>query len=102
MAHRIQITLEDDQYARLRVESRRTGLGPAELVRRAVNHTYGTTGSENRLRALNAGFGAWAERDIDGEDYVENPRPGLARRLTERRRSSSTPPSPAHHEASRR
>jgi hypothetical protein len=35
MAHHTQITLADEQYERLGEESRRSGLGLAELVRRA-------------------------------------------------------------------
>jgi hypothetical protein len=37
MSHRTQITLTDEQYERLRAESRETGLGLAEQVRRAVD-----------------------------------------------------------------
>lgn len=82
MAHRTQITLEDDQYARLQAEARRTGLGLAELVRRAVDHTYGATRPADVLRALDFSFGRWADRDYDGEQYVDNLRRGMSRRLT--------------------
>ena len=41
MSHRTQITLTDEQYALLREESRRSGHGLAELVRRAVERSYG-------------------------------------------------------------
>ncbi len=34
------------------------------------------------LRALDASFGAWADRDFDGARYVEALRSGAARRLT--------------------
>jgi hypothetical protein len=81
MAHRTQITLTDDQYAALKRESRRTGLGLAELVRRALAATYRTPGG-HRSPALEESFGAWAGRDFDGEQYVERlRRPGLGSRL---------------------
>lgn len=87
MSHRTQITLSDEQYARLRAESQRTGLGLAELVRRALDRTYGATGSAEALRALDASFGAWMSKDdalrqtADGAGYVERLRHGLGRRL---------------------
>ncbi len=81
MAHRTQITLADEQYERLRAESRRTGLGLAELVRRAVDRVYGSTGPEETVRALDATFGSWAGRTDDGASYVEGVRRGMARRL---------------------
>lgn len=81
MSHRTQITLEDEQYERLRAESRRSGLGLAELVRRALDQTYGTTTAADVEQALDASFGAWGERDYDGADYVERLRRGMSRRL---------------------
>jgi hypothetical protein len=88
MSHRTQITLADEQYDRLRAESQRTGLGLAELVRRALDRTYGATGSAETMRALDASFGAWMSSDddglrptADGAGYVERLRHGLGRRL---------------------
>jgi hypothetical protein len=75
--------LEDEQYARLRAESQRSGLGLAELIRRAINQTYGTTRPDQILATLIATSGSWAEDSEDGETYVERRRPGLGRRLTE-------------------
>ena len=83
MTHRTQITLADEQYTRLLAESRRSGLGLAELVRRAVDHTYGTARPDRTLQAIEASFGSWADQLEDGEAYVEGLRPGLARRLTD-------------------
>jgi hypothetical protein len=85
MSHRTQITLTDQRYARLRAESEQTGLGLAELVRRAVDTSYGTIGREERLTALEAGFGAWGDgaHDEDGAAYVERIRPGMAKRLAD-------------------
>ena len=79
MAHRTQITLSDAQYEALRRESERTGLGLAELTRRALTAAYRTpTGDES---ALEASFGAWKGRSEDGAEYVERLRPGLGHRL---------------------
>jgi ribbon-helix-helix protein len=80
MGHRTQITLTDEQYAMLKRESERTGLGLAELVRRALSVTYRTPGPGSTA-ALDESFGAWTERGFDGAEYVERLRPGLGRRL---------------------
>lgn len=82
MAHRTQITLSDRQYARLKEESARTGASLAELVRRAVEESYGSPGSIDTGAALDESFGAWNDRDFDGARYVERLRRGLGRRLT--------------------
>ncbi len=81
MSHRTQITLTDAQYMRLKRESERTGLGLAELVRRALATVYGRVDSANAVEALEASFGAWQDRRLDGEAYVEGLRRGMARRL---------------------
>ena len=52
MAHRMQITLDDRQYDRLREEADRTGASIAELIRRAVNRAYGTELSLDEKRRL--------------------------------------------------
>lgn len=79
MAHRTQITLSDAQYEALKRESERTGLGLAELTRRALTAVYRTpTGDEG---ALEASFGAWEGRRESGAEYVEHLRPGLGHRL---------------------
>ena len=77
MGRRTQITLEDEQYARLRALSEETGMSMSELIRQALDRTYAARGVE----ALNAGFGAWKGRREDGAAYVERLRPGLGNRL---------------------
>lgn len=74
MSHRTQITLEDEQYERLRRESRETGLGLAELVRRALDQVYASSSASEFERRLDLSFGAWADRAdiVDGEAYVES------------------------------
>jgi hypothetical protein len=81
MSHRTQITLTDDQYRRLRAVSHQRGVALAELIRRAVDRTYGSGDSEDLLTALDDSFGGWSEAD-DGAAYVEALRTGMARRLT--------------------
>jgi hypothetical protein len=59
MAHRMQVTLADRQYERLRREAERTGASLAELVRRAVDRAYGAELSvEEKRRLLHETAGA--------------------------------------------
>lgn len=44
MAHRIQITLTDDQYSFLHAEAERSSVSVAELIRRAIDTVYGVYG----------------------------------------------------------
>ncbi len=77
MSHRLQVTLDDEQYAWLRRRSAETGASLAELVRRSVEESARggeTGGSEARQAALLASAGAWKERDEDGAAYVERSR----------------------------
>lgn len=76
MSHRAQVTLTDEQYARLCEEARRTGLSFAELVRRAVDRAYPAPAPGDLEAALADSFGAWKDRDFDGEEYVERIRRG--------------------------
>jgi hypothetical protein len=81
MSHRTQVILSDAQYVRLKQESVRTGVGLAELVRRAVAAVYGTSDSRHAEEVLSASFGSWTDRDFDGEAYVEQLRRGMGQRL---------------------
>lgn len=83
MSHRTQITLTDQQYERLLDESDRTGLGLAELVRRALTRCYGEVTANERVRVLRESAGVWSDREGDGEEYVEHLRRGMARRIAE-------------------
>ena len=83
MSHRTQITLEDAQYERLLAEARQTGLGLAELVRRAVDNTYGRSSADEFRKAVDQAFGSWSARDTDGEAYVEQIRTARADRFSE-------------------
>lgn len=83
MSHRTQITLTDRQYERLRSESARTGVGLAELVRRAVDRSYGSTRHDTLLEGLEDSFGSWTDRADDGAAYVDGLRRGMAHRLAD-------------------
>jgi hypothetical protein len=83
MSHRTQITLTDAQYERLRRESAHSGVGLAELVRRALDRSYGAAGSDQMLDVLDGSFGSWASREEDGAAFVEDLRRGMSRRLTD-------------------
>jgi hypothetical protein len=55
----MQITLDERQYERLRLEAERTGASIAELVRRAIDRAYGSELTvEEKLRLLDATAGA--------------------------------------------
>jgi hypothetical protein len=79
--HRTQVTLTDTQYARLRDESARSGHSLAELVRRALDERYDEVSKGDRLRLLDAAFGAWGHREEGGAEFVQRVRSGTARRL---------------------
>ena len=51
MAHRTQITLTNEQYVLLRQRSSRSGASISELLRRAVDGTYGTADGSSDLLA---------------------------------------------------
>lgn len=80
MSHRTQITLTDAQYARLLQESERTGLGLAELTRRAVDRVYPSAVERATLAAiLDRAAGLWADRD----DLPQTSAQGAADRLAD-------------------
>jgi hypothetical protein len=62
MSRRTQITLTDRQHAFLRDEARRTGLSLAELVRRAVDHSYRPF-ERPIVRGYELSIGAWRRPD---------------------------------------
>jgi hypothetical protein len=82
MSHRTQITLTDEQYELLRSEARRRGLGLSELIRRAVDRSYGTVDRDEQRAALQESFASWSDGD-DGASYVEALRPGMEQRLAD-------------------
>ncbi len=51
MSHRMQITISDEQYNRLRARSQMTGSSIAELVRRQIDVEDSGAGARARARA---------------------------------------------------
>jgi hypothetical protein len=78
MSHRLQITLSDDQYRRLRAESDRTGASLAELMRQSVEAAFPPVASpEQRLKWADEAFGAWADRGDDFDAMIRQLRPPM-------------------------
>lgn len=74
---RTQIYLGEDERALLDRTSRLTGASTSELIRRAIRTTYGTAlTKEERLQALRAAAGIWADREFTGAEYVDAIRGG--------------------------
>lgn len=73
MSRRTQIVLDDEQYALLKEESRRSGLSLGALVRAAVDQRFGRArdDAEAALDALERSAGIW-DMDRDGETYVDD------------------------------
>jgi len=84
---RTQIYLSESETAALDAEARETGHTRSHLIREAIRERYRTgLDVEERLAILRAASGAWADRDVTGEAYVEAIRkPGFDERLTELR-----------------
>lgn len=61
--------------------TRVTGASRSELIRRAVQSTYGDKSKAEKLRALAASAGSWRRRSFTGSDYVDRVRGDLGERL---------------------
>lgn len=74
---RTQISLTAEDRRLLDDAAARTGRSISSLIREAVEHTYGSARDRDAdLRAIDNAVGAWGERDVDGEAYVESIRTG--------------------------
>jgi hypothetical protein len=74
---RTQIYLGDDERELLDRTSRLTGASTSELIRRAIRSAYGRAlTKEERLHALRAAAGTWADREFTGAEYVDAIRGG--------------------------
>ncbi|MDP9434846.1 MAG: ribbon-helix-helix protein, CopG family [Actinomycetota bacterium] len=81
MSRRTQIVLDDEQYALLKEESRRSGVSLGALVRAAVDQRFGRARGDvdAALDALDRSAGIWdldGDGDGDGERYVHDLRRG--------------------------
>ena len=74
---RTQIYLSDRERQLLARFSKATGASTSELIRRAIRDAYGgELSKEERLEALRAAAGSWADRDFTGAEYVDAIRGG--------------------------
>lgn len=74
---RTQISLTVEERRLLDREAARTGRSISALIREAVSATYSSGRDvDDDLRAIDTALGAWGERDLDGEAYVEHVRSG--------------------------
>lgn len=74
---RTQISLTVEDRRLLDDEAARTGRSISALIRDAVTKVYGSErDADADLRAIDAALGAWEERAIDGEAFVEELRSG--------------------------
>jgi len=74
---RTQISLTTAERDALDAEVARTGRSMSALIRDAIAQTYGVRRSvEDDLAALDAGFGSWGNRELDGAQWVERLRSG--------------------------
>ena len=84
MSHRMQITLDDEQYVSLTAESERTGASMAELIRQSVQARLGLQSDDQRAArfrsALSVAAGTWHDRAENGLEYQRRIRAPLANR----------------------
>lgn len=78
---RTQVYLSASDVELLDRASARTGASRSELIRRAVQDRYGDRDWSARRAALNASAGAWRDRGLTGQQYVEEIRGDLNERL---------------------
>jgi Arc/MetJ-type ribon-helix-helix transcriptional regulator len=78
---RVQVHLGQAELDLLDAIAAETGASRSELIRRAVRRAYGGASTAERLRALAASAGSWADREFTGAEYVEAVRGGLVERL---------------------
>lgn len=74
---RTQISLTEGLKRLLDQESARTGRSMSQLIREAVQSHLGPSRSvEDDVAAIDAAFGAWQDRELDGAAQVERLRSG--------------------------
>lgn len=78
---RTQVYLGSEELELLDRVAQVTGASRSELIRRAVQSTYGEKSKADKLRALEASAGSWQGRRFSGAEYVDAIRGDLSKRL---------------------
>ncbi len=78
---RTQIYLGAEELELLERARQASGASRSELVRRAIQATFGRSMTETRLAALERGAGLWRDRSFTGAEYVDAARGDLNERL---------------------
>lgn len=78
---RTQVYLGDAELALLKDAEERTGASRSELIRRAVQASYGQGSIADKVAALQHSAGAWSDRDMTGAAYVDEIRGDINERL---------------------
>ena len=68
---RTMVELPDAQLEALALICRREGISQAEAIRRAVEKLVASDSVAHAGEDLQAGFGLWRGRNLDGRAYVE-------------------------------
>jgi hypothetical protein len=78
---RTQVYLGVEELMRLEAAARASGATRSELIRRAIQATYGPRAPLDRIRAVRATAGRWRTPRRSGARYVDALRGDLNRRL---------------------
>lgn len=73
---RTQVYLGEEELELLDRVSHETGASRSELIRRAVQESFGRGGKDAKLGALRASAGSWRGRRRSGAQYVDAMRGG--------------------------
>lgn len=77
----MQVYLGNEEVELLDQVEREYGVSRSELIRRAIQETYGRGRVHERLKALEASAGIWRDRDLIGAEYADLLRGDLNARL---------------------
>lgn len=78
---RTQVYLREEELDLLDRVGRATGASRSELIRRAVQSTFGEKTNAEKLEALTSSAGSWSGRRFTGAEYVDRVRGDLSERL---------------------
>jgi hypothetical protein len=68
--------MNDEDGDVLDAEAARSGRSISALIRDAIAQTHGVRAAGEDVRAIDAALGAWTDRVVDGEAYVDGIRSG--------------------------